>query len=153
MNSLKIAELLRKSPIFPQNRRFCKGKLHKVYIKRRLYAQLCDFRLKTEGVPPFLKITKNFRKSPIPWGRLHIFRHLICYSSMNIAELFKNRRICQKIKIAETSVNLKIYIKRRLYAQLGDFRLKTGGVPPFWKITKNRRKSPIPAKRLTEIEN
>ena len=33
--------------------------------------------------------------------------------------------------IAETSVILEIYIKRRLYARIGDFRLKTGGVPPF----------------------
>ena len=50
------------------------------------------------------------------------------------------------------SVNLIIHIKWRLYARFGDLRLKTGGVPPFEKSKKNRRKSPIFGKRLAEIE-
>ena len=67
MNSLKIAELLRKSPIFPQNRRFCKRKSHKIYIKRRLYARLGDFKWKTGGVPHFGKMTKKIAENRRFW--------------------------------------------------------------------------------------
>ena len=69
--------------------------------------------------------------------RKYIFRNAIfCTIAKKSPNFYENRRFCKKIadfvkKITETSVKLEIYIKRRLYAQLGDFRLKTGGVPPF----------------------
>ena len=69
---------------------------------------------------------ENYYREWIPWGRLPIFRHLICYSSMNslkIAELLRKTTIFPKQlsilvkKIAEKSVIHKIYIKGRLYTR------------------------------------
>ena len=48
-------------------------------------------------------------------------------NSLNIAEILGIKIADSVKKVAKRSVNLKIHIKRSLYARFSDHRLKTGG--------------------------